>query len=318
MSETALPGSHHHQYLGANHLRNEGRTWAVVAVTTVMMVAEITAGTIFGSLALVADGWHMFTHASALLIAALAYRFARTHADDPRFSFGTGKLGDLAAFGSAVVLGVIALLIAWESLIRLTSPVAIDYGAAIAVAVLGLAVNLVCAWLLRETPHDHGHSHGHGHGHGHSHDHHDHTSPDNNLRAAYLHVLADALTSVLAIGALVLGSLLAAPWLDPLIGIVGALVIARWSLGLMRDAGRVLVDAAPDEGLTQAIRAAVETRGDRISDLHVWQLGPGHHGAILSVVSDAPLPCAAYRDRLAALPGLSHLTVEVHPRPARA
>ncbi|MGQ0563696.1 MAG: CDF family Co(II)/Ni(II) efflux transporter DmeF [Gemmobacter sp.] len=301
----------------------------VVAITTAMMVAEIVAGTVFGSLALMADGWHMFTHASALMIAALAYRFARTQADDPRFRFGTGKLGDLAAFASAVVLAVIALLIAWESVQRLAAPVAIDYDAAILVAVLGLVMNLVCALVLHDGPH-HGHAHGHAHGHhGHGHAHHDYDHPhdhdhprhdhpatDNNLRGAYLHVMADALTSVLAIGALVLGRLWGAPWLDPVIGLVGGLVIARWSLALMRDEGRVLVDAAPDPGLIRTIRAVIETGGDRISDLHVWQLGPGHHGAILSVVSGAPQPCAVYRDRLSALPGISHITVEVHRSPA--
>ena len=212
-------------FLGADHTRNEQRTWLVIGLTATMMVAEIVAGTIFGSMALVADGWHMSTHAAALLIAALAYRFARRHARNRRFTFGTGKMGDLAAFASAVVLALIALLIGWESLLRLQSPVPISFDQAILVAVLGLVVNLVCAWLLREDHHHHGHGHGH-HNHGSAHGHgvrHDQAGErtmhavrgDNNLRAAYLHVLADALTSVLAIVALLAGRSYGWIWLDP-------------------------------------------------------------------------------------------------------
>jgi cation diffusion facilitator family transporter len=333
MTDTSnrLPGAHGHIFLGQDHVRNERRTWIVVGITTVTMVVEIAAGTLFGSIALVADGWHMFTHASALAIAALAYRFARRHADDPRFTFGTGKMGDLAAFASAIGLGLIALLIAWESLMRLANPVSIDFGQATAVAVAGLLVNLVCALILGGHGHDHApsaHSHDHAHDHHHHHhDHHDHhhhehphphadvPATDNNLHAAYLHVLADALTSVLAIVALVAGGLFGAQWLDPVIGIVGAVVIARWSLGLMRDAGRVLVDFVPEIGAVSAeIRQTLETEGDRITDLHVWKLGPGHLGAIVSVVSNAPQSCDSYRARLAGLPTLSHVTVEVHRR----
>ncbi|MGP3699928.1 CDF family Co(II)/Ni(II) efflux transporter DmeF, partial [Rhodobacter sp. NSM] len=230
-------------FLGDNHERNERRTWIVIAITAAMMVIEITAGTIFGSMALVADGWHMSTHAGAMLIAALAYAYARKHARNPRFTFGTGKLGDLAGFASAVVLALIALLISWESLVRLYSPVAIDFSQAIAAAVAGLGVNLLCAWLLRDDHHHHGHHHHGPHHHDHDHDHdHDHrthggSGQDNNLRAAYLHVLADALTSVLAIAALVLGGLYGWTWMDPAMGIVGGLVIARWSWGLIRDTG---------------------------------------------------------------------------------
>ncbi|QDA36842.1 CDF family Co(II)/Ni(II) efflux transporter DmeF (plasmid) [Paracoccus liaowanqingii] len=295
---------HEHVFLGQDHHRNERRTWAVIAITTAMMVIEITAGTVFGSMALVADGWHMATHAAALLIAALAYRFARRRADDRRFTFGTGKLGDLAGFGSAVILAVIALLIGWESFQRLVNPVAISFGQAIAVAVIGLIVNLGCAWLLRDDHgHDHSHKHTHEHGHGHR---------DNNLRAAYLHVLADALTSVLAIIALVVGSQSGWLWMDPLMGIVGGLVIARWSWGLIRDSGRGLLDYVPeDEDLPEEIREAIEISGDRIVDLHVWQLGPGHHGATLSIVSDAPQDVSTYRARLAHIHDLSHLTIEV-------
>lgn len=328
---TRLSTPHQHVFLGQNHDRNARRTWLVIALTTVMMVAEIAAGNLFGSMALVADGWHMSTHALAMLIAALAYLFARRHASNPRFSFGTGKLGDLAAFGSAIVLALIALLIGWESLLRFANPVTINFQQATTVAVIGLGVNLLSAWLLHEGPahghgpthhhgsahhhgHDHGHHHPHPHAHGHDHHHapHPHHPTDNNLRAAYLHVMADALTSVLAIAALVLGSLYGWRWLDPAMGIVGSLVIARWSWGLIRDAGSVLVDYVPaDEDLPGEIRALLERDGDRIVDLHVWQLGPGHHGAIVSLVSAHPQPAQTYRSKLAALHELSHVTVEV-------
>lgn len=313
-----LAPPHDHVFLGEDHARNERRTWLVIAITATMMIAEIAAGTIYGSMALVADGWHMATHAGALLIAALAYLYARRHARDPRFSFGTGKLGDLAGFASAIVLALVALLIGWESLQRLYSPIAIDFPQAIAVAVIGLVVNLGCAWLLRD---DHGHSHGHGHGH--SHDHHDHGhhghegGRDLNLRAAYLHVLADALTSVLAIAALVLGSLYGWLWMDPLMGIVGGLVIGRWSWGLIRDAGGVLIDyVRPEEDLPSEIREAVEVDGDEITDLHIWQLGPGHHGAIVALRSSAPQTPAFYRQKLAHIHDLSHVTIEVEAKAA--
>ena len=306
-----LASPHEHVYLGANHERNERRTWLVIAITAAMMAAEITAGSIFGSMALVADGWHMSTHAGAMLIAALAYRYARRNARNARFTFGTGKMGDLAGFASAVVLALIALLIGWESLVRFYNPVAISFHQAIAVAVIGLFVNLVCAWLLREdhAHHHHGHSHGHDHhGHGHHHEH----ATDNNLRAAYLHVLADALTSVLAIAALTLGSLYGWTRLDPMMGIVGAVVIARWSWGLIRDTGRVLLDCVPEgENLPDEIRTAIETGSDQVTDLHVWQLGPGHHGAIVSIRSKEPLEPAEYRAKLAHIHDLSHLTIEV-------
>lgn len=317
---------HDHVFLGENHARNERRTWAVIALTATMMVAEISAGTIYGSMALLADGWHMSTHASALLITALAYRFARKHARNPRFTFGTGKLGDLAAFGSATVLAIVALLIGWESLVRLRSPVPISFDEAILVAVIGLLVNLVSAWLLKDDhSHHHGHSHHHAHDHGHGHGHNDHDHDhgaaatragdrDNNLRAAYLHVLADALTSVLAIAALLAGRSYGWVWLDPVIGIVGALVILSWSWRLLRDSGSVLMDYLPDhEDLPAEVRAAIESEHDEIVDLHVWQLGPGHHGAIIALKSTRPEPVAAYRARLRHIDELSHVTVEIHP-----
>jgi cation diffusion facilitator family transporter len=310
---------HEHVFLGDNHERNERRTWFVIALTATMMVVEIVAGTIYGSMALVADGWHMSTHAAAMLISALAYFYARRHARDPRFTFGTGKLGDLAGFASAIILALIALLIGWESFWRLANPIPIDFSQAIAVAVLGLAVNLASAWLLKDDHHHGHHHHGHGHhDHGphHEHHHHDHHAAgrDNNLRAAYLHVLADALTSVLAIVALLAGRAYGWLWLDPLMGIVGAAVIARWSWGLIRDAGAVLLDVIPeDEDLPDEIREALEQDGDRITDLHVWQVGPGHHAAIVSVATPAPKAPSDYKDRLAHLHELSHVTVEVQP-----
>src|SRR6185312_5283944 len=232
---------HRHVFLGARHERNERRTWIVVIMTFAMMVVEIVGGSLFGSMALVADGWHMSTHAAALGIAALAYRFARTHAHDPRFSFGTGKLGELAGFASALILGIIALFIAYESVQRLFAPVPIHFDEAIPIAAVGLLVNLVSAVLLHDDGHHHHHHHAHGHGHSHdAHDHHDdhehhhghHHHHDTNQRAAYLHVLADAMTSVLAIAALLAGRFYGWMWVDPAVGLVGSFVIASWSLGL--------------------------------------------------------------------------------------
>lgn len=303
--------THEHDFLGRDHRRNERRVWLVIALTASMMVAEITAGTIYGSMALVADGWHMSTHAGAMLITALTYVYARRHVGDVRFSFGTGKLGDLGGFASAIVLALIALLIGWESLWRLANPVGIGFEQAIAVAVVGLTVNLVCAWLLRDDHAHHHHAHAHAHAHHHDHGHHGHAR-DNNLRAAYLHVLADALTSILAIVALLAGRSYGWLWADPAMGVVGALVIARWSWGLIRDSGAVLLDRTPDdEDLPGEIREAIETDTDRIADLHVWQVGPGHHAAIISLVSSDPATPSDYKARLAEIHELSHITIEV-------
>lgn len=311
---------HDHLFLGADHERNERKVWLVIALTATMMVAEIVAGSIFGSMALTADGWHMSTHAGAMLISALAYLYARRQARNPRYTFGTGKLGDLAGFASAVVLALVALLIAWESAIRLARPVPIDFDQAILVAILGLGVNLASAWLLRE---DHHHSHGghaaHDHeGSHHQHHHgHGHHAEDHNLRAAYLHVLADALTSVLAILALILGRIYGWNALDPLMGIAGGMVIARWSVGLIRVTASVLLDAQPeDDDLAGEIRRTIETEEDRIADLHVWQVGPGHHAAIVALVTPKPRPPSFYKEKLRAIGSLSHVTVEVTPADA--
>jgi len=315
---------HDHVFLGEHHDRNERRTWLVVGLTAAMMVAEIVAGTVFGSMALVADGWHMSTHAAALAIAALAYRFARKHAHDARFSFGTGKVGELAAFSSAIILAIIALLIGYESLVRLMTPVPIQFGEATVVAVIGLAVNLASAWLLAGDHHHHHHHHGHGHEHPHDHDkhhghahgdQHHHHGGDTNIRAAYLHVLADALTSVLAIVALLAGRFYGWNWLDPVMGVVGAVVIAQWSTGLIRSAGATLLDAVPDQTLARSVREHIEVGEDRVTDLHLWRLGPGHAGLIISVVSDNPQSPEIYKQRLSGIAGLSHVTVEVHACP---
>jgi cation diffusion facilitator family transporter len=302
------PWTHDHVFLGHQHSRNERRTWFVVAITAIMMVGEIAAGSYFGSMALLADGWHMATHAAALGIAAAAYLFARRQARSSRFAFGTGKFGDLAAFSSAIILAMIAVQVAYESAVRLVHPVPIAYGEAIFVAALGLGVNLVSAWLLRDT-HDHDH---HGHGH--------HHHRDNNLRAAYVHVLADAATSILAILALVMAMLLQWVWADPAVGIVGSLVIASWAYGLIRDSGAVLLDVSADKTIETVIRDRLETKGDRVTDLHLWQVGPGHRAAVISIVSDNPLPPATYKRRLRGLRGLSHVTVEVEmcPDPSHA
>jgi len=308
---------HEHLFLGADHARNERKTWTVIALCGAMMVAEIVGGALFGSMALMADGLHMSTHAGALLIAAFAYTYARRHAHDRRFTFGTGKLGDLAAFTSAIVLAMIALLIAGESVVRLLHPVSIAFDEAIAVAVLGLGVNLASAWLLRDD-HDH-HHHGHDHGHQHAspheeHDHADHARDhhrDLNLRAAYVHVLADAAVSILAIVGLLAGRELGWIWMDPVMGIVGACVIANWSWGLIRAAGATLLDLLPDETLASEVRSRLENGSDRVADLHLWRVGPGHFAAVVSIVSDAPASLVAYKARLADLPGLSHVTIEL-------
>lgn len=297
---------HDHFFLGSDHQRNERKVWLVIALTASMMLVEIIAGTVYGSMALVADGWHMSTHAGAMLIAVLAYRFARRHVGNPRFTFGTGKLGELAGFGSAVLLALIALLIGWESLIRLTQPIHIDFEQAIAVAVVGLIVNLVCAWLLKD---DHLHHNHHGHDH---HHHEPGKARDNNLRAAYLHVMADALTSVLAILALLLGRSYGWTWADPVMGVVGALVIARWSWGLIRDTGSVLLDAgAEGQEVRQEIQEAIASTGSEVTDLHVWQVGPGHFAAIVSLMTQEPREPAHYKALLAHIHELAHVTVEV-------
>jgi cation diffusion facilitator family transporter len=406
-----FPAFHQHVFLGGGHARSERKTWAVIALCTAMMAAEIVGGLLFGSIALVADGLHMSTHAGALLLAALAYTFARRYAGDARFTFGTGKLGDLAGFTSAIILAMIALLIAYEAVTRLFAPVTIHFAEAIAVACLGLAVNIASAWLLSGGA-DHAHRHSHGRAHrpddahaaGQDHDHphridtkdgaiiveifedgvpprfrlraergpvpastsietvrpdgarqrfalvnvggylesvdeipephaftakvrlgerdypvtfaeHEHardaTGRDNNMRAAVIHVLADAAVSVLVITGLVLASIFGWSWIDPVVGIVGSIVIASWSYGLIRDTGAILLDMVPDRRMADSLREAIESDGDRLCDLHLWRLGPGHLGAIVSVVTPSGRSADFYRAKLARFSSLSHLTVEV-------
>jgi cation diffusion facilitator family transporter len=406
----AVAAFHSHVFLGEGHEKSERRTWAVIWLCGIMMVAEIVGGLLFGSIALVADGLHMSTHAGALLLAALAYSYARKHADNPAFTFGTGKLGDLAGFTSAIVLAMIALLIGYESVGRIFAPVPIHFAEAIPIACLGLAVNIASAWLLSSGGHhDHGHSHGHGHAHeGHDHDEsheiataggmvslevfedgvpprfrlrslggsalmaqasietarpdgtrqlfaltdkggylesideipephaftamvrigaadypvvfeeHEHAhgsaSRDNNMRAAIIHVMADAAVSVLVIAGLLLARSFGWLWMDPLAGIVGACVIASWSYGLIRDTGAILLDMNPDKAMANKLREAVEAEGDTLADLHLWRLGPGHLGAIISVITREGHDADYYRARLARFKSLSHLTVEVSHR----
>jgi cation diffusion facilitator family transporter len=316
-ADSAYPlPQHDHVFLGPDHERAERRTWAVIVLCSVMMIAEIIGGMLFGSLALIADGLHMSTHAGALLLAALAYTCARKYANDRNFTFGTGKFGDLAAYSSAIILAMIALLIGYEAVSRLITPVPISFNEAIPIAILGLAVNVASAWLLSGGQH-----HGHGHDHPHSHDHdHGHNSAhhrDNNMRAAVIHVVADAGVSVLVIIGLLMARGFGWLWMDPVAGIIGALVIANWSYTLIRDTGGILLDRTPDPQMAEKVRKTIEIEGDRVTDLHLWRLGPGHLGAIVSVATTKPHEAAHYRQRLAGFADLSHVTVEVqHARPA--
>ena len=314
MTETYQP--HDHLFLGARHEQAERRTWMVIVLCAVMMIAEIVGGLLFGSIALVADGLHMSTHASALLLAALAYSFARRHARDQRFSFGTGKFGDLAGFTSAIILAMIALLIGYEAVSRLISPVAIRFNEAIPIAVLGLIVNVASVLLLSGGGHDHGHGLGHdARGHDDHRDAHEtahHAAHrDNNIRAAIIHVLADAGVSLLVIVGLLLGRLFGWVWMDPVAGICGAVVIAAWSYGLIRDTGAILLDMNPDLNMGERMRAVLEVDGDRLTDLHLWRLGPGHLGAIVGVVVATPRGSDYYHRLLGRFSALSHVTVEV-------
>lgn len=413
--DAAFGAGHDHIFLGAAHKENERRTWMVIALCSAMMVAEIVGGSLYGSLALVADGLHMSTHAGAMLIAALAYTYARKHAADPRFVFGTGKLGDLAGFTSAIVLAMIALLIGYEAVSRFLSPVPIHFNQAIPIAVVGLLVNLASVWLLSGDHHGHHHGHSHGHGHGHEHAHedeaqriigtggvfavsifedgvppvfrvspetastklvadtvsittirpdgsrqtfsfadrgayleskedipephafkaivrlpdgehpiefeeHDHddvdaaAARDHNIRSAYIHVIADAAVSVLAIIGLVLARAFGWLWMDPLAGVIGALVIANWSWGLMRDTGGILLDMSTDRRMAENVRHAIEDNGDKVLDLHVWRVGPGHLSAVVSVATnEAQRSPGFYHTALKRFKGLSHVTVEVNP-----
>ncbi len=317
---------HSHQFDTGNPLA-ERNTRRALGLTTVMMVVEISGGWWFNSMAVLADGWHMSSHALALGLAVFAYRCSRRYAQDPRFAFGTWKIEILASYTSAIALLAVAALMAVQSLQRLWVPHAIHYDQAIAIAVVGLAVNLVCAWWLHDSPghghpadgqhgghdpaHAHGHQHDHGHGHAHGH--------DLNLRSAYLHVLADAATSVLAIIALLGGKLWGAAWLDPLMGLVGAVLVTSWAWGLLRASGRILLDAQMDTPLVAEVREAIEQGplNARLADLHVWQIGRGRYAVAASVVSaDPAVTVDSLHRALAVHDELVHLTIEVHTVPA--
>ncbi|MDO9263354.1 MAG: CDF family Co(II)/Ni(II) efflux transporter DmeF [Desulfosalsimonadaceae bacterium] len=289
------------------HEKGETRVRQVLVLTILTMIAEITAGAAFGSMALLADGWHMGTHATAFAITIFAYWYSKKHAADKRFTFGTGKVSALGGFASAVTLAGVALLMTIESILRLFHPQRILFNEAIAVAVLGLTVNLICAVLLN----DH-----HGHGHGHDHDHpadHPHHHADHNIRGAYLHVIADALTSVLAIAALISGKYFGWNRLDPVIGIVGAIVISRWALGLVKDTSIILLDHNLDSEATKAVREKIESDSDnRISDMHVWKVGPADYAAMISVVTHFPKNPEYYKNLLSEFTEITHVTVEVN------
>jgi len=319
-----VAAKHSHVFLGAGHEVNERKTWGVIILCGCMMAAEIVGGLLLGSIALVADGLHMSTHAGALLLAALAYRYARRHADDPRFSFGTGKLGDLAGFTSAIVLAMIAVLVGYEAISRFFSPVPIQFDEAIAIAVLGLLVNAASVWILSggDGGRHHGHAHAHhddDHDHDHLHEHHAHGAVhhDYNLRGAFIHVMGDLAVSVMVIVGLLLARFFGLVWMDPAAALLGAFVIASWAYTLVRDTGRVLLDMTPDAAMAEGIRAAIEGEGDRLTDLHLWRLGPGHMGAIISVCTAKARPPQFYRERLLRFSSLSHVTIEVDPPAAR-
>ncbi len=308
--------THDHVFSQDRQRAGEKRTLLIVALTAVMMVVEIAGGLVYGSMALLADGLHMASHAAALGIAVLAYVISRRLAADSRFSFGVGKINSLAGFASAVMLLGFALAMVVESTDRLLNPLQIAFEQALVVAVIGLLVNGFSAWVLSSTPHDHGHGHDHVHEHEHEHQHeqgHEHASHDHNLRAAYLHVLADALTSLLAIAALLAGKYLGAGWLDPVMGIVGAILVTRWSYGLLRETARVLLDYQTGDTQLQAVRDALEQGSeDRVSDLHIWHIGHGIRAAEITLVTHDPQPPASYKARIPSELNIVHATVEVH------
>jgi cation diffusion facilitator family transporter len=299
---------HSHDF-SINRERAEKSTKIVMLLTAVTMVAEIVAGATYGSMALLADGWHMATHVAAFGIAVFAYGYAHSHATDPKYTFGTGKVSILGGFASAVALAVIALVMALESIARIFQPHPIQFNEAIGVAVIGLVVNLVSAWLLQDH-HDHSH-HAEHHDHEDHHDHHEHH--DHNLRAAYIHVVADALTSVFAIVALFAGKFLGLVWLDAAMGLVGAGVITRWSYGLVRDTGSILLDGATDKRIKLEIVNAIEEDTDnRVTDLHVWHIAQNHLSATISLVTHNPQAPEYYKKLLSHISSLSHVLVEVN------
>ena len=301
-SSNLQPWQHAHTFGQDQKRPGELRTIIVIVITATMMMVEITTGIIFGSMALLADGLHMASHAVALTINAFAYIYARRHAHDIKYSFGTGKVNALGGFTGAVLLAIFALMMVWESVERIIYPIGIAYNQAIFVAVLGLIVNGASVFIL-------GHHHNHADA-GNSHEHHHHH--DHNLRAAYLHVLADALTSLLAIVALLMAKYIGLIWMDPLMGIVGAILVSRWSLGLLRTTSTVLLDNQGPEHLQSKITQCIEDDDNRVTDLHLWSIGPNIYGVIISVVARDPQPSEYYKELIPSNLGLVHLTVEVH------
>jgi cation diffusion facilitator family transporter len=316
-TDNLQPWRHSHTFGQDRRRPGEFRTRVVIAITASMMVVEIAAGMLFGSMALLADGLHMASHAAALGINAFAYAYARRHAENESYSFGTGKVNALGGFSGAVLLVVFALAMGWESVARLVHPVHIVFDQAIFVAVLGLVVNGASVVILGVDDHHHGHDHGHEHtqhddghadhhhgGHAHGHDH--------NLRSAYLHVMADALTSVLAIVALLAAKFLGLVWMDPVMGIIGGLLVARWSFGLLRSTSSVLLDAQGPRQVEESIRRHVEDDDSRIADLHLWSIGPNVYAVAMTVVAHEPLTPDQYKQRMPDELGLAHVTIEVH------
>ncbi|HYC35997.1 MAG TPA: CDF family Co(II)/Ni(II) efflux transporter DmeF [Usitatibacter sp.] len=317
MSIHDLSGWQHNHAFDPGNRAGERRTWIVVAITAMTMVAEIVGGLVTGSMALLADGWHMATHVVALSVSGMAYVLARRWSGDERFAFGTWKIEVLGSFTSALLLALVAIAMAWESAQRLLEPRPIDYVPALAVAVVGLVVNLVCAWALHGPQHAHAghgaHDHSQGHDHAHAHDHGSRAPADLNLRAAYVHVLTDALTSVLAIVALAAGYLAGWGWVDAAMGVLGAALVGWWSKGLLGASARILLDREMDAPVVEQLRAAVQSDGDaEICDLHVWRVGRTSYAAVVGLVAHDPLTPEAYRARVASIPSLVHVSFEVN------
>ncbi|GAB1260655.1 CDF family Co(II)/Ni(II) efflux transporter DmeF [Aurantivibrio plasticivorans] len=313
------PWQHDHSFQQDQKRPGEHKTLIVIAMTAIMMVIEVVAGLVFGSMALLADGLHMASHTVALGITYFAYWYARKHAHNPRYSFGTGKVNTLGGYTGAILLAGFALMMIWESAHRLIEPVPISFNQAIAVAVVGLVVNGLSVWVLGVHSHDHddhhshNHSHNHNHAHAHQHNHdHAHHHEDHNLKSAYLHVMADALTSVLAIVALVIGKYFGATWLDPIMGLVGAALVARWSWGLLKSTSAILLDEQASEASRRAVRDAIEDDQTRVTDLHLWAVGPNIYCGLVSVVSTSPKTPLDYRGLIPAHINIEHITIEVH------
>ncbi|MCF7486799.1 CDF family Co(II)/Ni(II) efflux transporter DmeF [Vibrio sp. A2-1] len=300
----SFPTRHQHNFSSHNS-QGEKRTFYVLLLTIITMVVEIVAGTIYGSMALLADGWHMGTHAAAFGITLFAYRYAKKHAESERFSFGTGKVSVLGGYTSAIALGIVALLMLVESVHRLFNPQAIQFNEAIIVACIGLTVNVVSMFLLGDHHHDHGHEHGHNHNKNHEH-HHDH-----NLRAAYMHVLADTLTSLLAIVALLFGKFYGWNWLDAAMGMVGAFVIAKWTMNLMKQTSPILLDENIDQDYRDSVTKTL-TPYATVTDLHMWKVSGHHYSAAITLESNSDKTVSEYKQMLAKFDKINHLTLEVH------